>query len=256
MPKRLSIVRKIILPTLILVLWYLVTRFGNVHPLILPSLESITRDFISLVQSGELPMHICISLKRCLCGFLLGSFLGVTSGILMGWSRIWADFFDLLINFIRSIPKTALAPLFIVWFGLGDMPKILLIGLSSYFFTVIPTIEGVRNVDNIYIKSARSMGANEWQIMKSVMFPAALPSIFAGIRLAVTTSLIVLVMVEIIAGNNGLGYLLQVARENLDMATMFATLFTLGVLGYCLDAGMQYLARVVMPWRKGKTVSI
>ena len=167
MPKRLSIVRKIILPTLMLVLWYLVTRFGNVHPLILPSLESITRDFISLVQSGELPMHICISLKRCLCGCLLGSFLGVTSGILMGWSRIWADFFDLLINFIRSIPKTALAPLFIVWFGLGDMPKILLIGLSSYFFTVIPTIEGVRNVDNIYIKSARSMGANEWQIMKT-----------------------------------------------------------------------------------------
>lgn len=248
--------RKIILPILILVLWYLVTRFGDLPPLILPSLKSIAKDFMTLVRSGELPMQIYFSLKRSLCGFLLGSFLGITSGILMGWWRFWGDFFDLIINFIRSIPKTALAPLFIVWFGLGDMPKVLLIGLSSYFFTVIPTIEGVKNVDNTYIKSARSMGANEWQIMRSVILPAAMPSIFAGTRLAATTSLIVLVMVEIIAGNNGLGYLLQEARENLDMAIMFATLFALGVLGYCLDAGVQYLGRILMPWRSGRTLSV
>lgn len=247
---------KLLFPIMVMVFWYLLTKFSDIPDLVLPPLGSIFTDFISMIRSGELPHHIYLSLQRSLLGFLLGSTTGILLGILMGWSRFWGDFFDLFINFIRSIPKTALAPLFIVWFGLGDLPKVLLICLSSFFFTVIPTIEGVKNVDHLLIKSARSMGANEWQLMKNVILPASLPAIFAGIRLAVTTSLIVLVMVEIIAGNNGLGYLLQTARENLDMAIMFATLLTLGILGYSLDAGIRLLARLVMPWRKGKTISI
>ncbi|MBI5252414.1 MAG: ABC transporter permease [Desulfomonile tiedjei] len=247
---------KIALPLLFLALWYSISRFGHISPLILPDPESTVRALISLIQSGDLALNTYVSLKRSMGGFLLGSFLGVASGILIGWSHFWEDFFDLAINFVRAIPKTALAPLFIVWFGLGDSAKILLIAFSSYFFTVIPTIEGVKNVDSLYVKTARSMGANEFQIMTSVIMPAAMPAIFAGLRLTVTTALIVLVMVEIVAGNDGLGYLLQEARGNLDMAIMFATLFALGVLGYCLDAAMQYLGKKLMPWRKGKTLSM
>ncbi|MDQ7783117.1 MAG: ABC transporter permease [Desulfomonilaceae bacterium] len=250
-----QLVHKTALPVLLLVLWYAASRFGRISPLILPDPESTIRGLIALVQNGDLALNGYVSLKRSMGGFLLGSFLGVSSGILIGWSHLWEDLLDLLINFVRAIPKTALAPLFIVWFGLGDTSKILLIAFSSYFFTVIPTIEGVKNVDALYVKTARSMGAGEWQILRGVVMPAAMPAIFAGLRLTVTTALIVLVMVEIIAGNDGLGYLLQEARGNLDMATMFATLFALGVLGYCLDAGMQYLGRVLMPWRKGKTLS-
>ena len=247
---------KIALPLIILGAWHLWTKLGDISPLILPDPESTVHGFISLVRSGDLLTNTYVSLKRSLGGFFLGSLLGVSSGILIGWSNFWDDFCDLVINFVRSIPKTALAPLFIVWFGLGDMSKILLISFSSYFFTVIPTIEGVKNIDTLYIKTARSMGANQWQIMTTVILPSAMPAIFAGLRLAVTTALIVLVMVEIIAGNDGLGYLLQEARGNLDMAMMFATLFTLGVLGYLLDAGMQRVGRLIMPWRKGKTLSM
>jgi sulfonate transport system permease protein len=247
--------RKVIFPIALVALWWAVIRFGHLSPFILPDPQSIIREFAELLKSGTLPMHAYVSLKRSLGGFLLGSFLGVASGVVMGWSRFWDDFFDLPINFVRSIPKTALAPLFIVWFGLGDTAKVLLIAFSSYFFTVIPTIEGVKNVDNAYVKSARSMGASQWQIMWTVIPPAAMPSIFAGIRLAMTTSLLVLVMVEVIAGNNGLGYLLEESRASLDMPTMFATLLTLGVLGYYIDVLMQYLSRIIMPWRKGKTIS-
>ena len=177
------------------------------------------------------------------------------SGIIIGWSRFWDDLFDLPVNFVRSIPKTALAPLFIVWFGLGDGSKILLIAFSSYFFTVIPTIEGVKNVDKAYVKSARSMGAREWQILTTVLLPSAMPSIFAGVRLAMTTSLLVLVMAEVMAGNSGLGYLLETSRANLDLPVMFATLLTLGALGYGIDLLMKHLSKVIMPWRKGKTLS-
>ena len=247
--------KRILLPALLLLSWYAFTRYGEISPFILPDPLTVFRELFAMLKTGEVLTNTVISLKRSLCGFFLGGLLGVSSGILIGWSRFWDESSDLLINFVRSVPKTALAPLFIVWFGLGDLSKILLIGFSSYFFTVIPTIEGVKNVDRSYIKAARSLGANQWQIMKTVILPAALPSIFAGIRLSVTTSLLVLVMVEIIAGNSGLGYLLEEARGNLNMAAMFAVLFTLGLLGYGLDAAAQYLGKIMMPWRRGKTIS-
>jgi sulfonate transport system permease protein len=247
--------RKVFFPIVLVALWWAIIKFGRLSPFILPDPKDIITEFTELLKSGVLPMHVYVSLKRSLGGFVLGSLVGVSSGTVMGWSRFWNDFFDLPINFVRSIPKTALAPLFIVWFGLGDTAKVLLIAFSSYFFTVIPTIEGVKNVDKAYVKSARSMGANQWQLMSTVILPAAMPSIFAGIRLAVTTSLLVLVMVEVIAGNNGLGYLLEESRASLDMPTMFATLFSLGVLGYYIDFLMQSLSKVIMPWRKGKTIS-
>jgi len=247
---------RVSLPAFILLVWYVATRFGNISPLVLPDPISTFKGLLSLIQSGDLAANTYLSLKRGLIGFVLGSFLGIVSGVLIGWSQFWDDFCDLAINFVRAIPKTALAPLFIVWFGLDDLSKVLLIAFSSYFFTVIPTIEGVKNIDRAFIKTARSMRANEWQIVTTVVLPAALPAIFAGLRLSVTTALIVLVMVEIISGNDGLGFLLQEARGNLDLAVMFATLFALGALGYVLDSGMQYIGRALMPWRRGKTLSV
>jgi ABC-type nitrate/sulfonate/bicarbonate transport system permease component len=247
---------KVLLPIFLIVAWWGITHFSNISPIILPSPEETVKEFAEMVLDGTLFTNMILSLKRSLSGFLLGAVLGVFSGIVMGWSRIWENVFDLAINFLRAIPKTALAPLFLVWFGLGEPPKILLIAFSSYFFTVVPTIEGVKNMDMAFVKSARSMGASQWQILMTVVIPAALPSIFAGIRLAVTTALIVLVMVEIIGGNDGLGYMLQESREMLNTATMFSTLFVLGMMGYLLDALMQQLGRWIMPWRKGKTLSV
>ena len=171
---------KLLVPILILAAWDLTVRFGDVSPFIIPSPWDILREFYDNMLNGRLPLQIFISLKRSLGGFLLGSALGIFLGVIMGWSRVWNLLFDLAVNFIRSVPKTALAPLFLIWFGLGDLSKVLLIAFSSFFFTVIPTIEGVKNVDHTYIKSARSMGADNLQVLLTVVLPAALPSIFAG----------------------------------------------------------------------------
>lgn len=247
--------RRLAVPAAIVAVWWTLVRWGHMSQFILPAPESVLTGFGDMIRSGELLFNTYVSLKRSIGGFALGSFLGIASGMVIGWSALWDDLFDLPVNFVRSIPKTALAPLFIVWFGLGDWSKILLIAFSSYFFTVIPTIEGVKNVDKTYIKSARSMGAGEWQIVTTVLFPAALPSIFAGVRLAMTTSLLVLVMAEVMAGSSGLGYLLETSRANLDLNVMFATLLTLGALGYGIDLLMKYASKVIMPWRKGKTLS-
>jgi ABC-type nitrate/sulfonate/bicarbonate transport system permease component len=160
------------------------------------------------------------------------------------------------IQFLRSIPKSALAPLFIVWFGFGDLPKVLLVGLASFFYTLIPTIEGVKNVDTLFIKSARSMGAGDLQLLLSVIVPAALPAIYAGVRLSASTSLVVLVFVEIIAGDNGLGYMLEQARGSLNMSIMYLDLIILGLIGFLIDWVVRYTETLLMPWRKGKTFSV
>jgi len=247
---------KMIIPGLFLISWGMATAYGNLSPILLPKLGSVWADMVFYTRNGELFLHIKASLFRCFAGFLAGSLLGVAGGVTIGWFK-WLD--ALLagsINFIRAIPKTALAPLLIVWFGFGDLPKILLIGLASFFYTIIPTIEGVENVDALLVKSARSMGARKYQILFTVILPAAMPSIYAGIRIAATSSFVVLVFVEIIAGNNGLGYLLEDARESLNTSTMFMTLIVVGILGFCLDGFVRYSEKLIMPWRKGKTISM
>ncbi len=246
---------KCVLPASVFIVWMIATTCGNISPILLPKLGAVGSDFVNYAISGEIFRHIFVSLRRCAIGFFMGSALGITSGILLGWFERLEDFFDFFINFVRAIPKTALAPLLIVWFGFGDLPKVMLIGLGAFFYTVIPTLEGVQNVDSLLVKSARSMGANDRQILFGVILPAAMPSIYAGIRIASTSSFVVLLFVEIISGNDGLGYLLEDARERLNTSTMFMTLIVVGILGFSLDWFVRYTEKKVMPWQKGKTLS-
>ena len=246
---------KSLLPLAIMVAWELFVTYGDLPPILLPKLQKVGADFIKYLMNGELLHHVAVSLRRCAIGFLCGSAGGVGLGVILAWFKPLEDFLDVTLNFCRAIPKTALAPLLIVWFGFGDFPKILLIGLAAFFYTVIPTLEGVGNVDNLLVKSARSMGANDSQILFGVLLPAAMPSIYAGIRIAATSSFVILLFVEIISGNSGLGFLLEDARESLNTSTMFMTLIVVGILGFTLDWLVRFTERKVMPWQKGKTIS-
>lgn len=247
---------RVSLPIALLIVWKLTTEYGNIHPLILPSPNAVLSDFYTTMRSGELWLNALCSLRRYFAGFATGSVIGIISGMILGWFPILEDLMDIVINFVRSIPKTALAPFLIVWFGFGDLPKVMLISLACFFYTVIPTLEGVKNVDCQLIKSAKSMGANNRQILFTVLFPAALPSMYAGIRLASAAALVILVFVEIISGNDGLGYLLETSRGSLNMSTMFMSLFVLGIIGFFIDWLVRYSEQIVMPWRKGKTISL
>ncbi len=246
---------KTLLPLAIFVAWEIAVTYGDIPPILLPKLEKVGADFVKYSLSGELLHHVLISLRRCTVGFFIGSTIGIIFGVLLGWFRRLNDFFDFTLNFSRAIPKTALAPLLIVWFGFGDFPKVLLIMLAAFFYTVIPTLEGVKNVDSLLVKSARSLGANDRQIMFTVILPAAMPSIYGGIRIASTSSFVILLFVEIISGNSGLGFLLEDARESLNTSTMFMTLIVVGILGFSLDWLVRYTEKKVMPWQRGKTHS-
>lgn len=252
---RKRLLRKLVVPLLLLAVWHLATSIWTIHPILLPRLQAVIGDLFAYTANGELLHHTISSMRRCAIGFFGGAAFGIVLGILLGWYRHIEDLFDVSIQFLRSIPKSALAPLFIVWFGFGDLPKVLLVGLASFFYTLIPTIEGVKNVDSLFIKSARSMGARDRQLLLSVVVPAALPAIYAGVRLSASTSLVVLVFVEIIAGDSGLGYMLEQARGSLNMSVMYLDLLILGLIGFLIDWTVRYTEVLLMPWRKGKTFS-
>lgn len=249
------LLRKLVLPLLVVGCWVMATTWFSIHPLILPKLQTVVGDFFLYLGNGELVTQLAISLRRCLIGLTGGAVLGIALGVLLGWNRFLEDIFDIGVNFTRAIPKTALAPLFIVWFGFEELPKVLLIGLTTFFYTLIPTMEGVKNVDKLYLKSARSLGASNLQTLVSVVIPAAMPAMYAGVRLAAATALVILVFVEILCGNSGLGYLLEMSRASLNTSTMYMTLLVLGVLGFLFDWLVRRSETWLMPWQKGRTLS-
>lgn len=247
--------RKIASPIVIVALWEIVSRSGLVAPYILPAPTIVLHTLIGLLVSGELLPHIAISLMRSLTGFAIGSTLGILLGITIGWSRFAEDIADVPIQVLRSTPKSALIPLIIVWLGLGELSKIFIVSLPSFFLTLINTIAGVKGVDILLIKAARSLGAKDRHILREVIVPAAAPMIFAGLRLGVVISLVLLMMAEMVAANRGLGYFIQDAQRLFLTDRMFAGIVVIGLLGFISDRIVLRIEGKLLAWHKGKTIA-
>jgi ABC-type nitrate/sulfonate/bicarbonate transport system permease component len=204
-----------------------------------------------LLVSGELLPHISISLYRAIAGFFLGSVTGIIVGLLMGWFRSINSIADIPFNMIRAVPKAALAPLFILWFGIGELPKILLISMSSFIYCVINVVAGFKSVDITMIKVALSLGAKDKDILKEVIVPAISPMIFAALRLGIVVSFILLVIVEMIAAQKGLGYYIMMTQRLYYTDKMFAALIVITVFAYLLDLSIRKIEKHSLRWHKG-----
>ena len=194
---------RIISPIVFLLLWEGAVRFGEVNPLIVPAPIAVLRTMIDLTLDGRLPWAIAVSLHRVLQGFIYGSLLGITLGLLVGWFRAVEDAVDPLVAAIFPIPKSALFPLFILWFGLGETSKVMTIMIGVLFLVLINTVTGVKAIDPVLLKAARDLGANQRQIFTKVVIPGALPNIFTGLRLGAGTALILVFITEIEATKAG-----------------------------------------------------
>lgn len=231
-------------------IWWLlaVTVFQAQHTL--PAPPQVVSAARQLAASGALWDDIEASLLRVVIGWALGIAVAIPAGFLMGWYWIARGLVEPWVQFFRTIPPLALTPLIIVFFGIGDSAKVILIFLASFLSTVIATFDGVRNVENTLIKAARVLGANDWVVFRRVVVPASLPFIFTGARIGLGSSWATVVAAELVAANSGLGYLMETSAQYFDTAAIIVSVICIGVLGFAMDRGLLALEARLTAWQE------
>jgi NitT/TauT family transport system permease protein len=234
---RLRVAARTAFPFLVLALaWEITVWLGVFPPKLFPSLGTVAQAFWQLTVSGILPHHVLDTVLRLLIGFALSAVVGVGIGILMGRSRRMEDVVLPLVSVMAPIPGIAWAPLFLLWFGLGNQPVILLVAFVSAFPIIFNTWTGVKAVKEIWVRSAQAMGADNRRMFVKVILPGALPYILTGLRLGVAQSWRTLVGVEMLAAVPwGLGWMIFGAREFLNTDVMLAGVVVIGAIGLALE---------------------
>ncbi|OGA26026.1 MAG: hypothetical protein A3I02_17090 [Betaproteobacteria bacterium RIFCSPLOWO2_02_FULL_67_26] len=216
--------------------WEAVAIAGIFPAKLFPSLETVFTTLAELSLDGILWAHAAGTLARLALGFLLAVGVGVVAGILMGRFQVVEDLFLPAVSFAYPIPGLAYAPLFVLWFGLGDLPAVLLVGAASCFVVIINAWKGVKAVRPLWLRAAEVMGANERQMFWKVIMPAALPYILTGLRLGLAQAWRILVVVEMLtAVEHGLGWMIFGAREFLNTDVMLSGVMVIGVVGLVLE---------------------
>ena len=231
--------------------WEITARSGVFPPKLFPTLETVGDALVRLTMSGILLHHALDTILRLIVGFVLSAIVGVTIGILMGRSRRIEDCVLPLVSILAPIPGIAWAPLFLLWFGLGNQPAILLVAFVSLFPIIFNTWTGVKAVKEIWVRSAQAMGANDKRLFVNVIVPGALPYILTGLRLGLAQAWRTLVGIEMLAAVPwGLGWMIFGAREFLNTDVMLAGVVVIGALGLALEKLVfQRLERfTVMRW--------
>lgn len=246
-----SLLRGAAMPLLLLILWEGLCRAGMVSPIMLPSPTAIVIKWGEWLASGELLVDVAGSMGRVVGGFLIGAGLALPLGLFMGASPRIYEYFNPIIQVLRPIPPIAWIPMSILWFGLGNPPAIFLISLGAFFPVLMNTIAGVQNVDSIFLRASLNLGAGKGVMFRRVILPAATPYILAGVRIGIGTAFIVVIVSEMIAVNNGLGYRILEAREFMWSDKIIAGMITIGLLGLAIDQLMNRLNNYLLRWHRG-----
>lgn len=235
---------------LFLLLWQLVSNLRIVSPIFLPSFTTVFKELIRLIGNGELLGHIGISLFRSLTGFFLGLAFAIPLGLLIGWFKKFEIFIDPLIQTFRNLSVLSILPVFVLIFGIGEVSKIAVIFWGVLWSVIINTIAGVKNVDPLIIKGAQSMGITNKDLFLKVIFPGALPSIFTGIRISATTSILVLIGAEMLGASKGLGYALYFYQANFKTPAMYAVIIVMAVLGVTINYTLTSIEKKAFIWKE------
>jgi ABC-type nitrate/sulfonate/bicarbonate transport system permease component len=232
-----------------LCLWELVTATGWINQVLLPPPIDVINTLISSVADGTLVRNIVASLTRVVEGFLLAMIIAVPLGVAMGISRIIFGLFDPLLELLRPIPPIAVIPLAILWFGIGELSKDLLIAYGAFFPILVNTMAGFREVERVHVHAAQALGANRYHIFRDVVLRSALPFVIVGARLGMGMAFIVLVAAELIASSAGLGFMISDARYNFRTDQMFVGMACIGVLGFLLNILLLKIEHRLLKWR-------
>jgi ABC-type nitrate/sulfonate/bicarbonate transport system permease component len=217
---------------------------------LLPSPSQVATTILAMLTSGELLQHLIASLLTLIGGYVLGVTLGITLGMLMGTSPFFENLFDFLVNTTRPIPAIALIPLVVLWLGLGYKASAAIIFFAALYPILLNTFGGVKGVEKKYIEFALTNGARSYQVLWKVIFPAALPQIFVGLRLGMGYGWRAMVGAEMLASQRGLGYLIMDARWLLQTERVITGIIAIGFIGWLLDLFFLMAEKRLVAWRE------
>ncbi|ASS89217.1 MULTISPECIES: ABC transporter permease [Aeribacillus] len=234
---------------LLLLFWEVAPRIGVTDPTFFPPFSKVVEGWWGLVVSGELLAHFQASIVRSFIGFGIALLIAIPLGLLIGWYPIVSDLLNPVLELFRNTAALALLPVFILVFGIGETSKVAIVLFACTFPVLLNTISAVRNVDPLLIKSARSMGLPPYKLFYQVILPASIPTIFTGIRMAGTASILVLIAAEMVGAKEGLGYLINYTQMNFQIPEMYAGIITIAILGFVLNYILVSLEKRFSAWK-------
>ncbi len=223
-----------------LAIWQLLSSFVF-NPFLIPPPLTVLRTAIPMLASGEIARDVSISMVRVLVGFATGSAAAIVAGVLLGRVRLLHDLFDPILELLRYLSPTAMIPIAVIWFGIGEMSKYFLIFWGTFFIVLVNTVAGVWRAPIARQRAAECLGANRLQIFVLVVIPSAAPYIVTGMRIAMASSFMSIIPAEILAADSGIGYLLQQSSMLLQTNRIFVALLTICVLGFVVDRIFRFL---------------
>lgn len=239
----------ILSPVLLLALWEIAARTGFIDVRYFPAPSTIFDTLVKLAKSGELWTNTWASLQRLFWGFVVGGIPALVLGILMGLYRPLRAIFDPLIAATYPVPKSALLPLILLIFGLGEGSKVAMVAIGVFFPIVINAVTGVREINKIYLDVGRNFQASRWQVFYTIALPGALPFIMTGVKLGVGMGLILIALAEMVGAKSGLGFMIWNAWEILSVEAMYVGLLMIALIGFVFSLLLNEVERWVVPWR-------
>lgn len=219
------------------------------NPLLFPSPLDIATRAAELWSTGVLQNHIVASVTRVFIGVLISFPLAVVMGIGIARSRLFEVVFEPIVELIRPIPPLAVLPLFILWFGIGELSKLMFIAFAAFYIILTNVMLSAVNIDVVLVRAARTLGINGWRFYREIVFPAISPDLFIGVRLGLSAGFVMIVAAEFIAADVGLGYMINYARAFFRVSDMFVGAFTIGLIGYAVNMVLVAIERRLFSWR-------
>lgn len=243
-----NIVKSFLIAFIVLIMWQVFPTVGLVEQSILPPITKVFKEFGVVLGNGSLYTHILVSVKRSVMGLGFAMVIGLPLGIVVGYFSKFAEYMLPVINFCRQIPALALFPVFLLFFGIGEVSKVSIVLWVSIWPLLVNTISGVSQVDPMLCKVAKSMGEKDMRILFNVVLPASIPSIMTGLRLSAASSIVALVSAEMVGAKSGLGFLIVNSQYNFQIPRMYVAILTIAVIGIITNLVLEKIQKRLVFW--------